>query len=468
MKAKTFSKYFKPVAASLAILFFIGCERDIADLETASYPANPDVFVDGFSAGLEYAVFAGTVPTAFSVDNETTYNSTDASMRIEIPDAGDPKGAYAGGVYFTTSPRDLSGFTALTFWAKASKAATVDLVGFGNDMGANKFQTTISNMPVNTNWKKYIIPIPDPSKLTAEKGMFFYSEGPEDGRGYTLWIDELKFENMGTIAHPKYAIFNGNALVESSFNGVTRRVDGIQAIFNMPTGINQSVNISPAYSEFFSSNPSVATVDENGLITVLSGGIAQITATVNGVNARGSLNINSKGDYQSAPEPTHPADDVISIYTDKYPNVQVDYYNGYWEPWQTTVSDDFEVNGDFVLNYVNFNFVGIQFTSPTVDATQMTHLHINLYFPNNIAPGSEFDIELVDAGPDGVLNPGNPDEVKHRLTFTTPTLASQQWITLDIPLANFTNLTSRSNLTQIIFEGRGINSFYADNIYFHK
>lgn len=468
MKTIFISKYIQIVVVSISMVFIMGCERDVAELDPATYPANPNVFIDGFSGGLEYAVFAGTVPTAFSVDNETTYDNSDASMRIEIPDAGDPNGAYAGGVYYTSSPRDLSGFTALTFWARASRAATVDLVGFGNDLGENKYQTTISNMQVNTNWKKYIIPIPDPSKLTSEKGMFFYSEGPEEGRGYTLWFDEMKFENLGTIAHPEYAIFNGNALVETFFNGVTRSVDGIQAIFNMPTGVNQAVNISPAYSEFLSSNPNVAIVDDTGLITVLSSGTAQITATINGVDAAGSLNVTSKGNYIHAPTPTHPAEDVISIYTDIYPNVQVDYYNGYWEPWQTTVSEDFEVNGDFVLNYVNFNFVGIQFTSPTVDATEMSHFHINLYIPNNIDAGAEFDIELVDAGPDGVLDPGNPDEIKHRLTFSTPTLASQEWITLDIPLSDFTNLTSRSNLTQIIFEGRGITNFYADNIYFHK
>ena len=36
--------------------------------------------------------------------------------------------------------------------------------------------------------------------------MFYYSEGPEDGNGYTFWIDEVKFENLGTVAHPKSAI----------------------------------------------------------------------------------------------------------------------------------------------------------------------------------------------------------------------------------------------------------------------
>ncbi len=466
MKAKIISKYFLPAVASIAIFFFMGCERDIAELETATYSANPDVFIDGFSGGLEYAAFGGSVPTAFNVDNETTYNNSAASMRIEVPDAGDPNGAYAGGVYFTSSPRDLSGFTALSFWAKASKAATIDLVGFGNDLGESRYQATISGVNVNTNWKKYIIPIPDPSKLTAERGMFFYSEGPEDGKGYTFWIDELKWENLGTIAHPKFAILNGEDLSETSFSGVTRQIDGLQSIFNMPTGLNQAVNITSAYTEFSSSDPSVASVDETGNVSVMAEGTAVITATIGGVEADGSLTVNSRGDFQHAPTPTHAPEDVISIYTEAYPNIQVNYYNGYWEPWQTTLSEDFEVDGDFILNYTNFNFVGIEFSDPTVNATQMTHFHINIYLPNPVPAGARFQIELVDFGADGVF--GGTDNSSHRLTFTPPTLVSQQWITLEIPLASFTGLASRAHLGQIIFEGTSITNFYADNIYFFK
>ncbi len=466
MNTKTFSKHILSVATSLFIIIFTGCEREITDLETASYPSNPDVFIDGFSGGLEYAVFAGAVPTAFNVDNEVTYDNSDASMRFEVPDAGDPNGAYAGGVFYTTTPRDLSQFNALTFWVKASKPATVDLVGFGNDLGESEFQTTISGLSVNSNWKKFIIPIPDPSKLTAEKGMFFFSEGPEEEKGYTFWIDELKFENLGTIAHPQIAILDGENVRETFFNGVTRTIDGIVSIFNMPNGINQQVNISPTYVEFESSNTDVATVNEAGVVTTLSAGTAVITANMGDMEAEGSLIVESKGAFQNAPTPTHPAEDVISIYTEAYPNIQVDYYNGYWEPFQTTLSEDFEVNGDFVLNYTNFNFVGIQFSDPTVDATEMTHLHINIYFPNALPEGANFQIELVDFGADGVFE--GDDNSSHRLTFTSPTLVSQEWITLDIPLSDFTGLNARAHLGQIIFEGVSITNFYADNIYFHK
>lgn len=467
MKVRLLNRLRLILPIGILVTMAMGCERQIDELEPATYPVNPDVFIDGFSAGLNYAAFGGSVPTAFDVDKEVTYNNSDASMRIEVPSVDDPRGAYAGGVYFTSTGRDLSQFNVLTFWVKASRVASVDLFGFGNDLGQSKYQATITAVDVNTNWQKVYIPIADPSKLTAERGMFMYSEGPENGEGYTLWIDEVKFEKLGTIAHARHAILNGQDQTETSFTGITKALGGLSSIFNLPSGVDQVVNLSASYFNFSSSDSSIATVDESGNVTVVGGpGTAVISAKMGSMDADGSLTINSVGAFQPAPIPSHPAGNVISVFSDTYPNVPVNYYNGYWAPYQTTLSADFEVNGDHVLNYTNFNFVGIEFTAPTINATAMTHFHAHIYFPSALNPGAQFKVQLVDAGADNALGTG--DDTKHTLTFTSPTLVAQNWVTLDIPLANFTGLTTRAHLAQIIFEGTSITNFYADNIYFHK
>lgn len=446
----------------MLFLFLAACQRDNEDLSPVTFPTNPEVFIEGFSPGLNYAAFGGSVPTAFDVDTEVTYNNTSqTSMRFEVPDAGDPRGAYAGGSYFTDVPRDLSGYDALTFWAKASQPANIDVVGFGNDLGASKYLATISGLPVTTNWQKFIIPIPDPSKLTAERGMFLYSEGPENGRGYTFWIDELKFEKLGTIAHPEFAILNGEEQTETSFVGVTKNIGGLSSTYNLPSGINQTVNIAPAYFEFASSNPSIATVNESGVVTVAGGpGSAEITATVGGVTAKGALTLLSVGDFQSAPVPSRDAANVISIFSDAYANVPVNYYNGYWAPFQTTQSADFTVGGDDILHYTNFNFVGIEFSSPVINASSMTHLHVDIYIPNALPATAQFKIEVVDFGTGGT----------GAFTRAIPAAQSQQWISLDIPFTNFAGLSNRSNLAQIIFvdDSNNISSFFADNVYLYN
>lgn len=452
----------KSIPIGLLIFLTLGCQRELADLEPATYPANPEVFINTFSPGLNYAAFGGSVLTAFDVDAKVTYSNTStASMRFEVPDAGDPRGAYAGGTFFTSTGRDLSGYNALTFWMKASQSANIDVLGIGNDLGASKYQATVSGVAVTTSWQKYIIPIPDPSKLTNERGMFFYSEGPENGRGYTFWIDELKFEKLGTLAHPRHAILDGQDVVETSFVGISKAVGGLRSTFNLPSGIDLSVQAAPAYFDFASSNEAIATVNAAGLVTVLGGpGEAKITASVGGIAAAGSLTVQSAGTFVKAPVPTRDPAEVISIFSDAYSNVPVDYYNGYWAPYQTTQSADFTVDGDRVLHYTDFNFVGIQFTAPTIDASAMTHLHADIYLPNTLSATVRFRIEVVDFGTGGT-----------GVWSTNITVAqSKQWISLDVPFIALVGLSNRLQLAQIIFvdENNNIPSFYADNIYLYN
>ena len=439
----------------------VACERDLEDLKPATFPTNPEVFIDGFSAGLNYAVFGGASPSAFDVDHQVTWNNSPASMRFDVPNAGDPSGAYAGGVFFTSTARDLSGYNALTFMAKASESATIGLIGFGNDMGPSTYQVSISDLQLSTAWNKYIIPLPDPSRLTTERGMFIYSAGPIDGKGFTFWVDELKFEKLGTIAHPHFTILNGQEQMETSFTGVSKIIGGLSGIYNLPTGVNQTISLAPAYFQFLSSNPSIATVDASGKVLIAGGpGNAVITAKVGEISADGSLTVQSQGVYQHAPTPSQNADKVISIFSDAYANIPVNYYNGYWAPYQTTLSADFDVNGDHVLNYTDFNFVGIEFSSPTVDATAMTHLHVDLFLPNALTATGQIRLELVDL----VAN------VTGTYTRSFTPAQTQQWVSLDIPLASFSGLSKRTHLGQLIFVdvNNNISGFYADNIYLYN
>jgi hypothetical protein len=441
------------------------CEREVDELELAANPTTPEVFIDAFSAGLNYAAFGGSDVRAFQVDTDVKYEGT-ASMRIAVPDFEDPAGAYAGGVYFTSSPRDLSGYNVLTFWAKASRSASIDLVGFGNDLGENKYQTAIAGLDVNTNWRKYYIPIPDAARLTAERGMFFFSEGPENGEGYTFWIDEVKFEKLGTVAQPRSAIMNGEDVTVQAETGATVAVQAY-AVANLPNGVDQRVETSPAYFAFASSDPSVATVSAAGQAMVMEAGTTVITATLGGRPAEGSLTIVSTGapvlPLAPAPTPTRPADKVISIFSNAYQNVPVDFFNGYWQ-FSTAQTFDVQVSGDDIKRYTNLNFVGIQFTAPTINATSMTHYHMDIWTPDPVGPSSVFRVLLVDVGPDGTF--GGNDNFSHEITIPSATLQSESWISLDIPLSSFTGLTSRTRLAQIVLSGNVPNVF-VDNVYFY-
>ncbi|WP_445735985.1 Ig-like domain-containing protein [Mariniflexile sp.] len=458
--------YSKIVLLS-GLLFMIttGCEREASDdAAFATLPNTPAIFIDGFSGGLEYFPFAGSRLNAFTVDTETKYKGS-ASMRLDVPNVGDPEGAYAGAIFPDNSGRDLSGYDALTFWAKGTQSGTINEIGFGNDFGANKFMVTKKNLRISTNWRKYSIPIPDASKLTQEKGLFWYSEGPENGAGYTFWIDELKYEKLGTIAQPRPDIFNGEDLNLDTFIGVTLPITGLQQTFNLGTGINETVSPAPSYFDFKSSDPTVASVNELGIITIISEGKAVITATLANVKAKGSATVNVLGNFTFAPIPTRNPSDVISIFSDTYTNVPVDFFNGFWEPFQTTQSTELVIDGNKMLSYTNFNFVGNQFANPTVDATERSNLHVNMYIPGDIPSNLDFLITVRDFGADKA--DGGGDDTFQQIFFKASDFAPNTWSTLEAPLT----LTNKNNIGLIIYEninGSPLKSFYLDNIYFYK
>ena len=451
------------------------CERGLSeDVEFATFPKNPEIFIDGFSGGLQYLPFGGSKLDAFKVDTETRYSGT-AAMRFDVPNVGDPGGAFAGAI-FPDGGRDLTDYDALTFWARASQAATINEIGFGNDFGENKFLVTLNNLRISTSWTKYIIPIPDPSKLVFEKGMFWYAEGPESGNGYTFWIDELKYERLGTIAQPRPAMFNGENRVESTFVGATIALTGLTQTFNLASGLNQTVGASPAYFSFTSTNTELAIVNERGIVSIVGAGTAEIIATLNGVRARGSLTIESLGAFVAAPTPParNPAN-VISVFSNAYTNIPVDFYNGFFAPFQTTLGGaDLTINGDNIIQYTNLNFVATEFKNPTANVSQMTHLHVDILVREAIDPTDFITVQLGDFGSNAAF--GGGDDTSGSVKFTNADLTSNQWVSLDIPLSSFTGLTGRNNMAQIFFisaDGTSnnvptISTILVDNMYFYK
>lgn len=291
MKKKyTYTTGFSLLIGMLIISTLVSCEREISEKATfATFSKDGEIFSDTFSAGLEYFPFQGSRFDAFTVDTDVAFEGS-ASMRFDIPNLGDPEGSFAGGI-FPNDGRNLTEFDALTFYAKASIAATINEIGFGDSFGENKFLVGTSNLQLTTNWRKYTIPIPDPSKLTFERGMFWYAEGPENGNGYTFWIDELKFERLGTIAQPDPEILQGENRQRELAVGSVITISDLKQTLNLADGSNITLNTPPSYFEFVTSNPEVAHVNDLGVVTVIGMGTAEITATITGVTARGKLTI---------------------------------------------------------------------------------------------------------------------------------------------------------------------------------
>ncbi len=451
----------------------VSCDRELSDDAVfATFPSTAEIFIDtpvGLGTNF-YFPYGGSKPTAWSVDNQVSYEGS-ASMRFDVPNANDPDGNYAGAIFRIDgagSGRDLTGFDALTFWAKASQAVTIGEIGFGEDFGENKYIATRTNIDITTNWVKYVVPIPDASKLVQERGMLRYSAGgigPVGSEvGYTFWIDEVQFEKLGTIAQSQPTILNGQDVTQQSFNGsqIDLAASGLTQTSNV-NGRNVLVNATPAYFTFTSSDPNIATVNENGLVSVISEGTAKITAILAGVAANGSLEITSSGELPPAPVPMRPAANVKSIYSDAYVSDTASNFNPGFGG-STTQTTEASLNGNSVQIYVNNNFTGIIFNN-TVDASALSHLHVDIYTQQ---ADTSVELQIRDIGTNGEIETnvftGFPDGDDKDFRFTASGLTQGQWTSIDIPLGG--DLTSqKNNLGAIILAGGP--DFILDNIYFY-
>jgi hypothetical protein len=458
------------LAALAFLLAFasLGCSRDTDTLAPATANNDPIVFSDNYGSGATYQAFLDTKTDAVQIDTQVMYQGS-ASLRVTVP-GPDPVEWFSGGAFTTDQMRDLSGYNALTFWARASKTATLNTAGLGNDnTGTSKYTAEVSDLPLTTTWTKYIIPIPLADRLTNEQGLFYFAEGHENNQGYEFWLDEIQFEYLNNISNPRPVMPNKTS---TTFVGATVNLDSTRVTFDV-AGTDQTVWHMPGYFSFTSSADTAAAI-VNGEIQIVGEGSSEITAKLGAVDVVGKATLNCLMP-PSTPAPTPPArnsDDVVSVFSNAYNDIDVVNWVAYWE-WSTAKASDINVGGDDVKAYWDLNFAGIEWTqgpnhaAMTIDASAMTHFHMDLWVPT----GGTFKIELVDFGEDGAPL-GAPDylgkfEIPHALY---PQLTNGQWLSLDIPLSEFYGLHAKGHLGQLVISTPDFTAtvVYVDNVYLYK
>lgn len=425
-----------------------------------------EVFFDGFSEGLDFQAFAGTnqanpAANALAVDS-VEYFSGRSSLRFIVPGLNDPTGGFAGGALVTASPRDLSGFNAFTFMAKGSRAATLNVVGFGNDnTGTSRFTVERNDVAITGDWTKVVVPLPDPARLTSERGLFHFAEGAdgEPPTGYTFWLDELQFvrlpdEELGTAVPavdttPLALEVDGSATLA-----------GLQARFSARPD-TEVTSVAPAWFDFSSDDPAVASVDADGVVRGVAPGASVVRARLAGVEA-GAIDVAVAAAVRPVdlpPAPTAAAADVIALFSDAYPAAAVDTFRADWSVCGEV--KDVTVAGDAVKSYASLDYAGIEFISTPLNVSAYRALHVDVWTPDS----EVVKIKLVDFGVDGVF--GN-DDSEHELTFSatsTPALAQSAWVSLELPLTSFVGLRRRETVAQLVLSA-STSTLFVDNIYF--
>ena len=162
----------------------------------------------------------------------------------------------------------------------------------------------------------------------------------------------------------------------------------------------------------------------------------------------------------SAPTPNKDASEVISVYSNAYNDVSASTYSASWG--NANFDGNFAIGSDNVLKYSALAFTGIEFAS-TFDISGKAYVHFDVWTPDN----TTFNFKLVDYLSDGAWGSDNKEH-----EYTVSNLSRNQWTSVDIPLSDFTGLTSKGNIGQIVIsagpEGdRSMATVFIDNIYFY-
>ncbi|MFM7710450.1 MAG: hypothetical protein ACKO5C_05995, partial [Ferruginibacter sp.] len=337
---------------------------------------------------------------------------------------------------------DASSMTKLHFDIWTPNCSAFDFYLINNTTTGLEKKITVN--PAFSGWRSYDI---DLSQFSAQGidlaniGQFKFVSTPFGGT--TVYMDNVYFWKPNNV--PTISNFN----VPGKYLGDPN--------FTLPTPTSNSTG---AFT-YSSSNTAVATVSGN-VVTIVGVGSTTITASQAAASPWLSGSITTVLNVEFAPPtsaapipPVRNVDDVKSLFSNSYANSTVDTWSASWD--QANVSD-VTIAGNATKKYTNLIFSGIEFTSNTVDASQMQYFHLDAWTPNS----TFFNIKLVDFGANGVY--GGGDDTEHELSFT-PTLNG--WNTYDIPMTSFAGMTSRAHVAQMILVASNA-TVYVDNVYFYK
>ncbi len=235
------------------------------------------VFVDDFRSGSSFSSFDMAVNDV--TRDMTEPNNGRASLKVVSPAMG-----YSGGAIVSAAPVDLRAYNVMTFWAKATASTTLPSIGFGDTASITSgpliadFRMTV----IGTTWAKYTFPIPNPAAMSANKGLFFFtgSISVPQARA-TVWFNDVQFESLGPAEYATAvgAVTNVSVAWPGPRNVAVGSPYTLDFNSNTVSFTTQTAHrVGWNYFTLRSSNPGVAVVSADGVITAADAGMAVISA----------------------------------------------------------------------------------------------------------------------------------------------------------------------------------------------
>ncbi|MEP5944460.1 MAG: hypothetical protein ABJ356_07875, partial [Balneola sp.] len=358
-----------------------------------------------------------------------------------------PNFNYQGNVLGSVQDISSMEFMHVDIWVNSSFNPNVFAISSGAEIAHS-----ITNTGART-WISVDIPVSgitgDPTQVKELK--FDGGNGSTD----SIYVDNIYFwknattpQSDATLSDLKVdgeTIANFSAGVESYKYGLvsgTTTVPQITAATS--TNANATVTITQASAIPGDATVKVVSEDETDSTTYIV-----------------SYAITSPG--SAAPAPTaRDAADVISIYSDVYSNIALDALSAGFD--DSDVSEVM-IDGNATLEIDFTNFIGIDFSSNKQDASTMTHFHMDFWTSSDDLVGKVFNSKFSQWGGTG----GEVSAFELPInTGTTPAIESGKWISIDVPISDWTNAPqTRDDIAQFLITSN-MDLVYVDNIYLYK
>ena len=279
---------------------------------------------------------------------------------------------------------------------------------------------------------------------------------------YGMKIYEMKvFATPGTApADNEKPVMGTASLVSNTYN---QAVVAVTATDNIGIASYHVVDAANAFDAKFTATEGNITITGLKTATTYNFTITAIDLTGNESDNAAHVQVVTPQFYPApnvaAPVPAHDAENVLSIYSDKYDRAfaTMESYNQGW--WENPSMEEKDIEGDHFLRYFGkmTGMVGWQFAA--FDATGMTHLHVDIW-----------------ASADGTIQMGptyGGDGLTTQVGICVLNVEKEKWNSFDIVLANVKDNAGTVLALSSIFQNQFTNyaaqtEFSVDNVYFWK
>ena len=160
--------------------------------------------------------------------------------------------------------------------------------------------------------------------------------------------------------------------------------------------------------------------------------------------------------------PTALSANVLSVFSRSYTDAPMSTFR---TDWSNGTLADFTIGGRAIKKYSDVVFVGMETGSNQLDISSYDYVSVDIWSPVITKLG----LKLVDFGANGSYD-GGDDKADTQLL--TP-LTTGTWNTFKIPLSQFTGLTTKAHIAQILLATNesvaGVpGTVYMDNLFFGK